>query len=740
MRPSAQGAFAGMMPVQQQRVLETGAVSEEQLKSALASEFGRKGRLLRALLTQDGVDASKLLGAYARRIRVPFIAVDRTQPDPEAIRLAKAEDCLDLGFLPLAIEGGKVVVAMEDPGDHDRVSAVQFRLGKPVMTMLAEPTALERKIREVYGLDEGLAEALEGADEDIEHESVEEQAASIDEIKRGAEDSPTVKLVNAILLKALELGVSDIHIEPQEHEAIVRMRIDGRLRRVLRYPRGRHPMVISRLKIMGDMDISNTRTPQDGRTKVKARGKAFDMRISTLPSIFGEKAVLRILDKSGLSLKLEDLGFHPEALKRVKECITRPTGAVLVTGPTGSGKTTTLYSFLHHIHNEEVNIITVEDPVEFQIRGINQVQINPKAGLTFAAALRSILRQDPDVVMVGEIRDEETAEIAMHAAQTGHLVLSTLHTNDAPSTISRLLEMGIDGPTLAASLSLIVAQRLVRRLCPKCKQPAQLDAEMRERFGIPESVKLYAPKGCKSCLGIGYKGRMGVHEVLYVNDRLRELIAREAPVRDLAQAAREEGMLTLFEDGLDKALQGHTSLEEVLRVSVPPEGFRLADRLGPDGRLLSLKEAELARAREQGSHARREGKPLVLIVDDSSSVRKLAGFVLKSEGIEVREAEDGEQAWAMLQTLKPDLVLCDYEMPKMNGLELIQRARNDRRFDDVAFVMLTSRREEEDEVLGLEGGADDYIVKPIEPMKLIARVKKVIRMYERIRNAQARAG
>ncbi len=727
-----------MVPAQQQRLLETGAVSEEQLKSAQASEFGKKGRLLRALLAQDGVDRRKLLGAYARRMGIPFVAIERAQPERKAIALANAEDCLELGFLPLAIDdGGRVIVAMEDPADPDRVSAVQFRLGKPVVPLLADALALERKVREVYGLDADFAEALEEADEEIEHETAEEQATSLDDLKRGAEDSPTVKLVNAILLKALELGVSDIHIEPQEHEAVVRMRIDGRLRRVLRYPRARHPMVVSRLKIMGGMDISNTRTPQDGRTKVKARGKAFDMRISTLPSMFGEKAVLRILDKSGLSLKLEDLGFHPEALKRVKECITRPTGAVLVTGPTGSGKTTTLYSFLHHIHSEEVNIITVEDPVEFQIKGINQVQINPKAGLTFAAALRSILRQDPDVVMVGEIRDEETAEIAMHAAQTGHLVLSTLHTNDAPSTVSRLLEMGIDGPTLAASLSLIVAQRLVRRLCPKCKQPAKLDEETKERFGIPDSVQLFAPKGCKSCLGIGYKGRMGVHEVLYVNDRIRELIAKEAPVRDITQAAREEGMLTLFEDGLDKALQGITSLDEVLRVSVPPEGFRLVDRLGPDGRLLTLKEAELMRLRRQGEDRRREGKRVVLVVDDSPSVRKLAGFVLKSEGFEVQEAEDGEQAWAMLQQgFRPDLVLCDFEMPKMTGPELIRRARADRRFDDVPFVILTSHGEEETEVMGLESGADDYITKPIEPMKLSARVKKVIRMYERIRNAQ----
>ncbi|MDQ6983428.1 MAG: GspE/PulE family protein, partial [Ghiorsea sp.] len=383
----------------------------------------------------------------------------------------------------------------------------------------------------------------------VEDES-ENESADIDSLKKGAEGSPIIKLVNGIIIKAMQLGSSDIHIEAGDKSSVVRLRIDGRLRAVMKFPSKAHPMLVSRIKIMSKLDISNTRTPQDGRTKVKFGGKGFDMRVSTLPAMYGEKVVMRILDKSGLSLSLDILAFEKKADERIRECIGRPTGAVLVTGPTGSGKTTTLYSFLHHINDEETNIVTVEDPVEFQIKGLNQVQVNVRAGMTFAAALRSILRQDPDVVMVGEIRDEETAHIALHAAQTGHLVMSTLHTNDAPSTVSRLVEMGTDAVALSSCLNMIVAQRLARRLCPKCKKKVRPTPEMIQQYEMPEGMVLYEPVGCDACLKIGYKGRCGVHEVLYVNDRVREAIANEASDQELMQVCREEGMYALFEDGM----------------------------------------------------------------------------------------------------------------------------------------------------------------------------------------------
>ena len=357
--------------------------------------------------------------------------------------------------------------------------------------------------------------------------------------------------------------------------------------------------------------------------------------------------------------------------------------------------------------------------------------------MTFAAALRSILRQDPDIVMIGEIRDEETAEIALHAAQTGHLVLSTLHTNDAPSTISRLVEMGVKATMLASALNLVVAQRLARRLCPQCKKEVQPDQETCERFGIPEGVTLYEPVGCKACMNIGYKGRLGVHETLYINDRIRDMIAREASDGDLMQAAREEGMFCLFEDGFNKALAGITSLSEVIRNSSPPEGFRLEGRLSEDGELMSIGETMRQKDKAHAQANLYTGKQTVLVVDDSKSIRSLVKFVLQSEGYDVIDAEDGQQGWDTLQRLSEEisLVLTDYEMPNMSGPELLAKIRESTKYDHIPVVMLTSRKDEEDEVFGLEAGADDYIGKPVEPMKLQARVRKVLAMYARISSA-----
>jgi len=486
---------------------------------------------------------------------------------------------------------------------------------------------------------------------------------------------------------------------------------------------------------MSRLDISNSRSPQDGRSRIKLKGKSFDMRISTLPSMHGEKVVMRILDKGGLALDLDVLCFESTAYKRIRECIALPAGAVLVTGPTGSGKTTTLYSFLHHIRSEEMNMITVEDPVEFQIDGINQVQVNPKSGMTFASALRSILRQDPDVVMVGEIRDRETAEIAMHAAQTGHLVLSTLHTNDAPSTITRLLDMGIEASMLASSLNLIVAQRLVRRLCPKCRQEVRLDADLIKRFDIPDEITFYEKKGCKSCMDIGYKGRVSVHEVLYINDHIRRLIVHGVSDNELKQIARENDMFTLFEDGVSKVLSGLTSMEEVMRVCSLPEHFSLREHLDENKQLLSLGAAQRARDMAQVQQVTTD-QQTILVVDDSSTVRSLVEFVLDADGYKVLQAEDGQQAWNILQRIKPSLVLSDCEMPKMSGIELLTRMREQVRFNDVPIILLTARKGEEDEVLGLSAGADDYIGKPVEPLRLQARIKRTLSLYSHLKPSE----
>ncbi|WP_018294856.1 ATPase, T2SS/T4P/T4SS family [Mariprofundus ferrooxydans] len=720
----------------QRQLIQSGVLTEAQLSEAEQLGLAKKKSLLAALVETEGVDVDALFNALSRLYKTSYIDISKAVIDPQLMELCPEKLCYQYMFVPVGRNETDIVIATATPLDVSMLDALGFKLGRRIVPRLARPDQILRKIHESYqDGDSAFTAAMDDLDD--EHALTQEmdstqETANLDELKRGAEDSPIIKLVNGVIVQAMKIGSSDIHIEPGDKQSVVRLRVDGRLRPMIRFPSKAHPLVVSRIKIMSKLDISNTRTPQDGRARVKMLGKSYDMRISTLPAMHGEKVVMRILDQGGLALNLDVLCFEETAYKHIRQCIEQPTGAVLVTGPTGSGKTTTLYSFLHHIQNEEMNLITIEDPVEFQIAGINQVQVNPKAGMTFAAVLRSILRQDPDVVMVGEIRDEETAEIALHAAQTGHLVLSTLHTNDAPSTVTRLLDMGIEPSMLASSLNLIVAQRLVRRLCPQCRVESKPTDEVIERLGIPEGVRFYDKAGCKHCMNIGYKGRMGVHEVLYVSDRIRKLIARGATDRELMQAARDEDMLTLFEDGLSKALAGQTSLPEVMRVCTVPEGFDLNDHLDENHQFISYGEVQRRRDKEHARYTIASDQQTVLVVDDSSSVRNLVEFVLDADGYKVLQAEDGQQAWDMLQRMKPSLVLTDCEMPNMTGMELLKQMREQDRFDDVPVILLTARRSEEDEVQGLKAGAADYIGKPVEPLKLQARVRKTLSLYEHI--------
>ncbi|MDX8394636.1 MAG: type II/IV secretion system protein [Mariprofundales bacterium] len=727
-----------MLLKHQRQLIESGAVSAEQMAKVLEEHDGKKERFVLHLLTSDGVNVNDVIRALARIYKLPFLDISNMNIPTELFQRCGEKMCKSYKIAPISELDNAIAVAMVDPMNFAALDALRFKFGKQVRPLFALPDAINRKIQEAFHAeDEALQDAMGALDDGTDvttEEEEEEEESSAEALKKSAAESPVVKMVNGIIIQAIKTGSSDIHIEAGEKGSQVRVRIDGRLRPIIKFPRKLHSVLVSRIKIMSSLDISNTRTPQDGRARLKVAGKNYDMRISTLPSMNGEKVVMRILDKSGLSLSLDILGFEPLADQRVRECISRSTGAVLVTGPTGSGKTTTLYSFLNHINTEDSNLITVEDPVEFQLKGINQVQVNVKAGMTFSAALRSILRQDPDVVMLGEIRDEETAEIAMHAAQTGHVVLSTLHTNDAPSTITRLTEMGIDHASLSASLNMVVAQRLARRLC-KCKVEEPIDPAFAKRFEIPLDLVFYGPKkgGCKRCMGIGYKGRVAVHEVLYVNDRMREAIAAGASTRVLMQVAREEQMYQLFEAAFNQALLGLTSMDEVMHQAAPPEDLLVEPRLREDGTMMSLGEFKKGKGKRKKKDP--NAKRTVLIVDDSKSIRRLLTFVLRADGFDVTEAGDGQEAWDILQNDPPDVTITDYEMPNMTGPELIRKIRETPAFDGMPAIMLTSRREEEDEVLGLESGADDYLGKPVEPLKLQVRVKKVLSMYDRIRLA-----
>lgn len=471
--------------------------------------------------------------------------------------------------LPLADEVTHVRVAMLDPADEYVLHALRMAIGKPVEALLALPSELDAAYERLYGA--GASKAGEvGSAGDVNVDGGEED---VERLRDMASEVPVIRLVNNVFSRALASRASDIHIEPFEHHLSVRFRIDGVLQEVETAPAKLAPAVISRLKILARLNIAERRLPQDGRIQLRLQGRLIDLRVSSVPTMHGESVVMRILDKQSINLDLDAIGLSEQVLADFKNVLARPNGIFLVTGPTGSGKTTTLYAALSRLNTVDLKILTVEDPVEYQIQGVNQIQTAAKLGLDFASALRSILRQDPDVVMIGEMRDQETASIGIQAALTGHIVLSTLHTNDAPSAITRLLDMGIEDYLLTSTINAVMAQRLVRVLCPHCREEDEVDAERIEHMDIVhlfregQPVRFWKPVGCVECAHTGYRGRMGIHELLLMNDEIRHLVLQRAGSEQIYRAAQAAGMRTMFEDGVGKALEGLTSLAEVLRVA-----------------------------------------------------------------------------------------------------------------------------------------------------------------------------
>ncbi len=548
-------------------LLERRLVLPEQLQAA-QNEQDRSGRSLgRTLVEQGVISDAQLVSALATQIGLRFVDLSEHPVDIEAVILVPAAVCRRHTVIPIGMEDGKLLVAMADPANVFAMDDLRQLTGLDIRPVVATRTdvqvALDRYLRADSDLS-SLGTSLE---------PVEEKVEDLSSIQRVTDDAPIVKYVNLLITQAIQDKASDIHLEPSEHDLGVRFRIDGVLHEVMRSPRAVMSGVVSRLKIMADIDIAERRVPQDGRLSIMAAGKKVDLRLATLPTVWGEKVVMRILDNSSARMNLADLGFSAHNYAAYAESFSRPHGMVLVTGPTGSGKSTTLYATLNQISRPEVNVITVEDPVEYRLPGINQVQVNTKAGLTFARALRSILRSDPDIVLLGEIRDGETAKIAIEASLTGHLVLSTLHTNDAPSAVTRLTEMGIEPFLVGSALESVVAQRLARKLCKNCKQPYTPTPEVLLQSGFPwhdgePLPTVYRPVGCPTCARTGYSGRLAIHEVMTVTEQIEHLTVERAPATVVATVASQQGMTSLRTDGLDKVRQGLTSLEEVLRVVV----------------------------------------------------------------------------------------------------------------------------------------------------------------------------
>ena len=567
------GATAMQLQAKKLRIgevlIDMGMIDQGQLEHALRIQKETGQRLGKVLIAENLVSAADIAKALARRLSIEYIELGDMAIPKDTLALIPFETCTRYDVVPIGEQGATLLVAMADPTNVFALDDLRLVTGRDVRIVVASPDEIDIVLSRMVSLDDAVTGAVANADD------WEDEHVPLEDIKNAGADAPAVMLVNQIITQAVVNGVSDLHFEPQAEDMVVRFRKDGVLQHVTTVPSKLRSGVTSRLKIMASLDISERRKPQDGRVGLRVGDKPIDLRVAALPTVYGEKMVLRVLDKSNVMLDMTDLGFLPEQLEKLRYCYTQPYGALLVTGPTGSGKSTTLYGAVNEINDIEKNIITVEDPVEYRLKGINQVQVNNKAGLTFASALKSILRCDPDIVMIGEMRDHETASIGVEAALTGHLVLSTLHTNTAPGAITRLTEMGIEPYLVSSSILGVLAQRLARRLCKKCKEayvPAreELVAKKFPQWALDQfdsaPFQLHRPVGCDACSGKGYKGRMGLHEVMLMSEEIADLAMQHASAERIGVVAEQQGMITLWNDGVHKIIQGQTTIEELMRV------------------------------------------------------------------------------------------------------------------------------------------------------------------------------
>jgi type IV pilus assembly protein PilB len=720
---STQG-FAGDL------LIRSGVTDAAGVERALAMQAKTPMTIGRALAALGLATEETVAGVMASALHLEQVTDGALGVDAPVAALLQPDFCRKHGALPLSLANGVLRIALIDPMNYSTLQDIGFRTGKKTVGVLVTETWLDAMLQRVYPPDAkptsydmldsvspaGEVELSNGAEYDLVDPTL---------LAKDTRMPPIIRLVNLILSDAAIAGASDVHIEPYETFLQVRQRVDGLLRDVLTIPHHLQDATISRFKIMSGMDISERRKPQDGRSRLRFEGNRIDLRVSTLPTQFGEKVVIRLLRADRTIQPIDQLDLSAENLRRLQAFLARPQGMILVTGPTGSGKTTTLYTALNTIKSSTNNIITLEDPIEFQLAGVSQMQINARAGVTFASGLRSVLRQDPNVILVGEIRDQETADIALQAAQTGHLLLSTLHTNDAPATITRLFDLGVQPFLVASSLLGVVAQRLVRRVCPACTTPQALTGDTVEKAGgasrLPADGQWVAGAGCAECGGSGMKGRIAIHEVLVIDDEMRDLISNRAPEHALRKAARAGGMQTLLEDGIAKAARGLTTLDEVLRaVSADGKGPAVAS-LAP-----VMQGEAVAAAPADQSPAPPLRTPRVLVVEDSTTVVAVVKYFLELEGFEVMVAENGQIGLEMALRERPDVIVTDVNMPAMGGVAMVKAIRLRDELAATHILMLTSEASIESETEGLAAGADDYLIKPVEPRRLAARVKALL--------------
>ena len=715
-------------------------------------------RLWETLVAQKIATDEQILAALSTRFRLKL--ADLAKLDPAAKERVPEQVARRYHILPLRATDSYLEVATANPFDLDAEKALAFATAREIRMFLLAPSKIAERLDELYRPEKAVDKLLEGMENSAELVQLQDSLAP-DEITIAASEAeasqrPVVRLVDLIISEGILARSSDIHIEPEEGGVAVRYRIDGVLRQVMKIPRQAGLPLISRIKIMSSLDIADRLRPQDGRARVAVNGQPIDLRVSTLPAALGEKVVIRILDSRATVKSLESLGLNTNETEGIKRLLENHEGIILVTGPTGSGKTTTLYSCINQIKSEGVNIVTVEDPVEYRMQGIVQVQVQEKAGLTFASALRSILRQDPNVVLIGEIRDRETAQIAVQASLTGHLVLSTLHTNDAANAVTRLVDIGVEAYKIAAALRGVMAQRLMRKLCPTCKEVWMEAPADRLKKWIPKGTPLYRAAGCPDCAMTGYRGRFSIVEVLTVSAEVERRIAAGETAEHIAGAARRAGMKGLWESGLEHVLRGESTLDELTRVvDIPevdehppdasaasrrPTGGGKARPGSPQGAAVAFTEPAHGATREELTHFELLEEPepprvsgphglparKVLLVDDEDSLRKVVKDLLERDGYIVSEARDGVQALDQVDRVGPDIIVLDLNMPGLDGYGVLSHLRSRPATADIPVIVLTAKSDEDNEVRVFQLGADDFLTKPFRARALSARLEAVL--------------
>ncbi len=719
-------------------------VIDEDMFGELAQRFPDEHYLFDVLTSNGYLMPEDVAEFIENALKIPTINLDNVTIDEKLIKLIPEDVCRKHLIIPISSVDGQISIASFNPSNLNAENQIEHITGEYVKTYFSFKDQIENKINEYYAPEKFIDNLV-----DRKKSPAKVKIAGDDKQESG---TSVVRLVNQILGDAIGAEASDVHIEPKENDVSVRFRVDGVLRNMLALPRSVHATLMSRIKIISNLNIAESRKPQDGKAKIIVDDADIDLRISILPTSYGEKAVIRILDRRKAAVSFDKMGIRGENRKLLEQCFAFTQGMVLVTGPTGSGKSTTLYSAINRIRSTTNNILTIEDPIEYMMEGINQVQVNEKAGVTFATALRSFLRQDPDVILVGEIRDRETAEIAIQASLTGHLVLSTLHTNDTFTTITRLQDMGIDKTKITESLEAIVAQRLVRKLCDQCKVAVSSNEIDQKVLSIIKKMglkpKVHEAKGCQKCGFSGYKGRIGVYEILLLDDNLRDLINKNGSIKEIRQCARDKGFRNLFEDALALVAEGVTDYKEVIRIihpgserdvslseTQPEEGSASKPEADGNDKGAAIEKKFRAEQSERKQAANNKDVTKVekdiLVIEDTSSIRKFIKKMLEKEtNWKIREAEDGIKGLVEVVEKRPDLIILDIMMPSMDGFEFLQHIRSKSSTANLPILILTGLKTTEDEVKSLEYGADDFISKPINMDLLIARTKRLFARAE----------